>query len=97
MKVQDRDILGIFCEQSTTLAEHQCHNVCVWGGVHRRYIPLMLHTSLLLIKVAPPGVLALSLGVPVGHMMGLLGLKDDLACLNYLKPTGYKQAASFDS
>lgn len=29
-------------------------------------------------------------------MRGLLRSKDDLVCFNYLKPTGYEQAASFD-
>lgn len=47
-------------------------------------------------KVIPPGVLASSLGVAVGHMRGLLGSRDDLVCFSYLKPAGYEQAALFD-
>lgn len=46
-------------------------------------------------KATPPGVLASCLREAAGHMRGLFGSKDNLVCLNYLKPTGYKQAAPF--
>lgn len=37
VKVQDGDILGIFCAHSAALTEHQCGDVCVW--VLKRHVP----------------------------------------------------------